>query len=53
VLFDGLTHTGKTMKAEVLANALGLDRRRIDLSQVVSKYISETEKNLRRDFDAA
>jgi SpoVK/Ycf46/Vps4 family AAA+-type ATPase len=37
----------------VLANELGLDLYRIDLSQVVSKYIGETEKNLRRVFDAA
>ena len=41
------------MAAEVLANDLGLDLYRIDLSGVVSKYIGETEKNLRRLFDAA
>ena len=41
------------MSAEVLANALELDLFRIDLSSVVSKYIGETEKNLRRIFDAA
>jgi SpoVK/Ycf46/Vps4 family AAA+-type ATPase len=41
------------MAAEVLANELHLDLYRIDLSQVVSKYIGETEKNLRRVFDAA
>ena len=41
------------MAAEVLANELRLDLYRIDLSQVVSKYIGETEKNLRRVFDAA
>jgi SpoVK/Ycf46/Vps4 family AAA+-type ATPase len=41
------------MAAEVLANELELDLYRIDLSQVVSKYIGETEKNLRRVFDAA
>jgi SpoVK/Ycf46/Vps4 family AAA+-type ATPase len=41
------------MGAEVLANELGLDLYRIDLSSVVSKYIGETEKNLRRVFDAA
>jgi SpoVK/Ycf46/Vps4 family AAA+-type ATPase len=41
------------MAAEVLANALALDLYRIDLSSVVSKYIGETEKNLRRVFDAA
>ena len=41
------------MAAEVLASDLRLDLYRIDLSQVVSKYIGETEKNLRRVFDAA
>jgi SpoVK/Ycf46/Vps4 family AAA+-type ATPase len=41
------------MAAEVLANELRLDLFRVDLSQVVSKYIGETEKNLRRVFDAA
>jgi predicted nucleic acid-binding protein len=52
-LFSGISGTGKTMAAEVLANALRLDLYRIDLSAVVSKYIGETEKNLRRVFDAA
>jgi hypothetical protein len=52
-LFAGASGTGKTMAAEVLANALRLDLYRIDLSTVVSKYIGETEKNLRRVFDAA
>jgi hypothetical protein len=52
-LFAGSSGTGKTMAAEVLANDLRLDLYRIDLSQLVSKYIGETEKNLRRVFDAA
>ncbi len=52
-LFAGLSGTGKTMAAEVLARELRLDLYRIDLSAVVSKYIGETEKNLRRVFDAA
>ncbi len=52
-LFAGDSGTGKTMAAEVLANALKLDLYRIDLSAVVSKYIGETEKNLRQVFDAA
>lgn len=52
-LFSGPSGTGKTMAAEVLANELELDLFRIDLSQVVNKYIGETEKNLRRLFDAA
>jgi hypothetical protein len=53
VLFAGESGTGKTMAAEVLANQLHLDLYRIDLSSVVSKYIGDTEKNLRRVFDAA
>jgi hypothetical protein len=52
-LFGGASGTGKTIAAEVLARELRLDLYRIDLSQVVSKYIGETEKNLRRVFDAA
>ena len=52
-LFAGASGTGKTLAAEVLASELRLDLYRIDLSQVVSKYIGETEKNLRRVFDAA
>lgn len=52
-LFAGESGTGKTMAAEVIANELQLDLYRIDLSAVVSKYIGETEKNLRRLFDAA
>jgi hypothetical protein len=52
-LFAGASGTGKTMAAEVLANELRLDLYRIDLSSVVSKYVGETEKNLRRVFDAA
>lgn len=52
-LFAGPSGTGKTMAAEVLANHLRLDLYRIDLSAVVNKYIGETEKNLRRVFDAA
>ncbi|HWA82327.1 MAG TPA: ATP-binding protein, partial [Fimbriimonadaceae bacterium] len=52
-LFAGVSGTGKTLAAEVLANELKLDLYRIDLSSVVSKYIGETEKNLARVFDAA
>jgi hypothetical protein len=52
-LFAGESGTGKTMAAEAIAHELNLDLYRIDLSQVVSKYIGETEKNLRRLFDAA
>lgn len=52
-LFAGPSGTGKTTAAEVLASELRLDLFRIDLSQVISKYIGETEKNLGRLFDAA
>jgi hypothetical protein len=52
-LFSGPSGTGKTMAAEVLGQSLSLDLYRIDLASVVSKYIGETEKNLRRVFDAA
>ncbi len=53
VLFAGASGTGKTLSAEVIAGELKLDLYQIDLSNVVSKYIGETEKNLRRIFDAA
>jgi hypothetical protein len=52
-LFAGVSGSGKTMAAEVVAKELELDLYRIDLSGVVSKYIGETEKNLRRVFEAA
>jgi hypothetical protein len=52
-LFAGPSGAGKTLAAEVIARELGLDLAHIDLSQVVSKYIGETEKHLRRVFDAA
>lgn len=52
-LFYGASGTGKTMAASAIANSLGLDLFRVDLSQVVNKYIGETEKNLARIFDTA
>lgn len=52
-LFAGESGTGKTMAAEVIANDFQLDLFRIDLSAVVNKYIGQTEKNLRKLFDAA
>ena len=52
-LFTGTSGTGKTMAAEVLAAELRLDLYRVDLSAVISKYIGETEKNLKQVFDAA
>ncbi len=53
ILFYGPPGTGKTMGAQVLANELSLEIYRIDLSQMVSKYIGETEKNLKEVFDEA
>ena len=52
-LFAGQSGTGKTMSAEIIANELGLELFKIDLSSVVSKYIGETEKNLATIFDEA
>jgi AAA+ superfamily predicted ATPase len=51
-LFAGPSGTGKTMAAQVLARSLGLDLHRVDLAGTVSKYIGETEKHLRRVFEA-
>ncbi|MGB9939400.1 AAA family ATPase [Methanosarcina sp.] len=53
VLFSGPPGTGKTMSAEILANEVKLDLYKIDLSSLVSKYIGETEKNLKKIFDEA
>ena len=53
ILFSGPSGTGKTMAAGVIANDAGLDLYKIDLSCVVSKYIGETEKNLRNIFKEA
>ena len=53
VLFAGPSGTGKTMAAGVLARELDRDLYQIDLATVVSKYIGETEKHLRKIFDAA
>jgi len=51
-LFSGPSGTGKTMAAQVLARSLGMKLFRVDLSGVVNKYIGETEKRLKRVFDA-
>ena len=51
-LFAGPSGTGKTMTAQVLARALGMEIYRVDLAGVMSKYIGDTEKHLRRIFDA-
>jgi AAA+ superfamily predicted ATPase len=53
VLFSGPPGTGKTMSAEIIAAELDLDLFRIDLSNIVSKWIGETEKNLKQVFDHA
>lgn len=52
-LFSGGPGTGKTMAAEVIAGSIGLDLFRVDLSSVVSRWVGETEKNLREIFDSA
>jgi AAA+ superfamily predicted ATPase len=52
-ILSGPPGTGKTMVAQLLARELGYDLFRIDLSQVVNKYIGETEKNLARIFREA
>jgi AAA+ superfamily predicted ATPase len=52
-LFYGASGTGKTTAAEYLATELNLDLYRVDLSNIVSKYIGETEKNLNQIFTAA
>lgn len=52
-LFSGLSGTGKTMAAEVISHDLGINLYRIDLAGLVSKYIGETEKNLKRIFESA
>jgi hypothetical protein len=53
VLFTGRNRMSGLVAAQTLARNLGKDLYRVDLSAVVSKYIGETEKNLRRVFDAA
>ncbi|MGH8547069.1 MAG: ATP-binding protein [Methylococcales bacterium] len=52
-LFHGKSGTGKTMAAEAIAGALGLPLFRIDSASLISKYYGETEKNIRRIFEAA
>lgn len=52
-LFSGRSGTGKTMAAEVIANDLKINLYRVDLAGVVSKYIGETEKNLKNIFESS
>jgi SpoVK/Ycf46/Vps4 family AAA+-type ATPase len=51
ILLKGAPGTGKTMAAQVIANHLDMELYKVDLSQIVSKYIGETEKNLNKIFD--
>lgn len=53
MLFAGPPGTGKTMAAQVVASELGIEIYKVNLSQIVSKYIGETEKNLNTLFDEA
>lgn len=53
VLFSGPPGTGKTMAAQVITNQLHMQMYKIQISQIVSKYIGETEKNLRQVFTEA
>ena len=53
ILFHGPAGTGKTLTAALLGKQFEMDVYRIDLSQVVSKYIGETEKNLENVFKKA
>ncbi|BED93029.1 MAG: AAA family ATPase [Candidatus Paraimprobicoccus trichonymphae] len=53
LLFSGRSGTGKTLAAQVIANELGLELYKINLSQIISKYIGETEKNLNKIFQEA
>jgi hypothetical protein len=53
LLFTGQPGTGKSLAAEVVASAAGTDLLVVDVSQVMSKWVGETEKNLSSIFDAA
>lgn len=53
ILLYGAPGTGKTMAATVIANEIGMELYRVDLSQMVDKYVGETEKNIGKVFDAA
>lgn len=51
MLFCGSPGTGKTMSAQVIANELQMELYKVDLSMITSKYIGETEKNLKKIFE--
>jgi SpoVK/Ycf46/Vps4 family AAA+-type ATPase len=53
LMFTGPPGTGKSLAAEVVASAVGTDLLAVDVSQVVSKWLGETEKNLAAVFDVA
>ncbi len=53
VLFSGPPGTGKTMAAQVIANELQMELYKIDLSQLIDKYVGETEKNIKMIFEQA
>ncbi len=53
VLFYGASGTGKTLAATAIANEIGKPLYRVDLSQVTSKYVGETQKNIGKIFDTA
>ena len=53
IIFIGPPGAGKTLAAAVLGNITGLQTYRVDLSQLVAKYIGETEKNLNTVFEVA
>lgn len=52
-LFTGPSGSGKMQVAQEIATTLGVDLRRVDLGQLASRYIGETEKNIDVLFDAA
>lgn len=53
LMLSGASGTGKTMAVQVIANELGLDLYKVDISRLVSKYIGETEKNISELFEKA
>ena len=53
ILFAGVPGTGKTMCAQIMAKELNMEMYKINISQIVSKYIGETEKNLQAVFREA
>jgi|GEM_PF-348047 len=52
-LFDGPPGTGKTLCAEIISGELNRPLYRINLPEVVSKWVGETEKNIKAIFQQA